>query len=189
MDTIKWLEDKTKLVLKQLEIFLSTEVANNYYPIICNYLCTHNDLKYLEKRSFEDPDILFKALMCFQKVIAKINLDVVFVASRENFCMFMGWTAKFYNDMLESSSEDVRAMMMMIEDYIIDSQLSAGQQGLLKQSLTKFRAQTAGEHGHSLITQKEQLSTEKNKTQLKTKEQLIAELKGMGLNTSAKQLK
>lgn len=94
----------------------------------------------------------------------------------------MGWTAKFYDDMLNSTNDDIRAMMEMINDYIIDSQLSAGQRGFIKANLTKFRAQTAGEHGHSLITQKEQLSSGGKSTELKSKEQLIAELEGMGLN-------
>ena len=136
----------------------------------------------LEQRSFEDYNVLYQAFMKYQNIISKINLEVVFVASKENFCFFMGWTAKFYDDMLNSTNDDIRAMMEMINDYIIDSQLSAGQRGFIKANLTKFRAQTAGEHGHSLITQKEQLSSGGKSTELKSKEQLIAELEGMGLN-------
>lgn len=186
MNTMEWIEDKSNLIDIQLnEFFKKNEFKlqlMNTYPIICNYLSVNNDIEELEQRSFEDHNVLFKAFMKYQNIISKINERTVFVASKENFCFFMGWTTKFYDDMLSNTSEEVKAMMEMINDYIIDSQLSAGQQGLLKANLTKFRAQTAGEHGHSLITQKEQLSSGGKNTELKSKEQLIAELEGMGLN-------
>lgn len=185
MNTLEWIEDKANIIEIQLEDFFEENkdrlLMINTYPIICNFLNINNDIEDLDKRSFDDHNILFKALMRYQKIISKINLDVVFIASKENFCMFMGWTAKFYNDMLENTNEDIKAMMEMINDYIIDSQLSAGQRGFIKANLTKFRAQTAGKHGHALITQKEQLSTENKGDKLRSKEELIAELKGMGL--------
>lgn len=186
MNTLEWIEAKTSLIEIQLEDFFKINQLKlhmiNTYPIICNYLSVNNDIEGLEQRSFEDYNVLYQAFMKYQNIISKINLEVVFVASKENFCFFMGWTAKFYDDMLNSTNDDIRAMMEMINDYIIDSQLSAGQRGFIKANLTKFRAQTAGEHGHSLITQKEQLSSGGKSTELKSKEQLIAELEGMGLN-------
>ena len=146
MNTMEWIEDKSNLIDIQLnEFFKKNEFKlqlMNTYPIICNYLSVNNDIEGLEQRSFEDHNVLFKAFMKYQNIISKINERTVFVASKENFCFFMGWTTKFYDDMLSNTSEEVKAMMEMINDYIIDSQLSAGQQGLLKANLTKFRAQT-----------------------------------------------
>lgn len=185
MNTLEWIKDKANLIDIQLDDFFEKNryklQAINAYPIICNYLSVNNDVEDLAQRSFEDHNVLYQAFMKYQAIISKINLEYVFVASKENFCFFMGWTTKFYDDMLNNTNEEVKAMMDMINDYIIDSQLSAGQRGFIKANITKFRAQTAGEHGHSLITQKEQMSSRGNDTALKSKEQLIAELKGMGL--------
>lgn len=185
MNTLEWLEDKTNLIMMALDDFF-TEYKDKYllmnnYPIICDMFNSNNDLYAIKNRTFDDPDVLYKALISYQKIISTINLkQVVFVPSKENFCMFLGWTTKFYNEMLENSSENIKAVMDMINDYIIDAQLSAGQKGFLKANLTKFRAQVAGEHGNSLVTQKEQYEMSGNKNTLKSKEQLIAELEGMG---------
>ena len=146
MNTLEWIEAKTSLIEIQLEDFFKINQLKlhmiNTYPIICNYLSVNNDIEGLEQRSFEDYNVLYQAFMKYQNIISKINLEVVFVASKENFCFFMGWTAKFYDDMLNSTNDDIRA----------------------------------------LITQKEQLSSGGKSTELKSKEQLIAELEGMGLN-------
>ena len=71
-------------------------------------------------------------------------------------------------------------MMQVINEYILENQISAGQQGILKQNLTKFRAQIAGDQGQNLVTQKEQNEENRSNKKIKSKEELLKDLKNMG---------
>lgn len=184
MNTLEWIEAKTSLIEIQLEDFFKINQLKlhmiNTYPIICNYLSVNNDIEGLEQRSFEDYNVLYQAFMKYQNIISKINLEVVFVASKENFCFFMGWTAKFYDDMLNSTNDDIRAMMEMINDYIIDSQLSAGQRGFIRRTLQSSEHKPQ-ENMVIRCNSKRQLSSGGKSTEL-IQRTVIAELEGMGLN-------
>lgn len=179
---IEWADNKYDAIYDKINSFFADpEVKGklqfiNVYPIFCNYLIEKNDYKKLSNRNFDDPDELMYCFMKYQEIMAYINAKVVFVPSIENFCMFMGWTANFYKRMLDSSSSEMQGVMQIIEDYMIESQISAGQAGFLKSNLTKFRTQLAGDHGNNLVTQKEANEDKRANKGIKSKEQLMREL-------------
>jgi hypothetical protein len=135
----------------------------------------------MSEREFTSADEVLHCLVMYQEIMAYINEKCVFVPSIETFCMFMGWTAQIYRKMLLDAPSDIRDTMAMVEDYIIESQLSAAQRGFIKGNVTKFRSQIAGEHGQGLVTQKEQNSDNIQKERLKSKDQLVKELMNMGV--------
>ena len=188
-DLIKWLDEKTSYIDNEIkELFEKFKSENksfensNTHPIYCNILSYGNDnFEMLGKRDFEDENDLVKCFREFQKIMAMINVEDIFVPSIESFCMFMGWTANVYKQTLLNASPQIMDVMKMIDDYIIESQLSAGQLGFAKANITKFRTQVAGEHGSSLVTQKDQNLEDRTTKKLKDRNQLQKELESMGV--------
>ena len=186
MDLIKWIDEKTKSINEELESFFSSNEAKDRLqsmftqPIFCDILSRGNDFKTMRERKFNDPEEVLHCLNCYQSIIAGINRKVTFIPSIENFCMFMGWTAKVYKQMLTDTTPEIMEVMELVNDYLIENQLSAGQTGSATASITKFRAQAAGDHGQGIVTQKDQNEDNRKKDRVATKEQLEKELERMG---------
>ncbi|MFR7590233.1 MAG: hypothetical protein ACLUVC_02225 [Longibaculum sp.] len=179
----EWCEKKYEQVYNDLFAFFEKypDCKNmNVYPIISKILTSNDKISKLKQREFDDCEDLELCFDKFKDIMATINLNVIYVPSQQTFCMFMGWTDRVYKNMLNNSTDDIQDIMQLINEYLIECQMSAGQQGLLKQNLTKFRTQLAGEHGQGLVTQKEQMEDDRSKKKIKTKEELIKELQMQG---------
>ena len=183
----QWCEDKTTNFISDVQQFFvecPEYKSMNVYPIFSKILSRDNKLLKLKERKFDDPEDVEFCFQCFQDIMATINLKVVYVPSIQTFCMFMGWTSRIYKQMLNDSPEEIQDMMQVINEYILENQISAGQQGILKQNLTKFRAQIAGDQGQNLVTQKEQNEENRSNKKIKSKEELLKDLKNMGYKVS-----
>lgn len=186
MNMTEWIDKKYDVVMYKIDDFFQSEIAKKRlqsiftYPIFCKILASGNSSDDVHTREFNDPYDVIHCLYKFQDVVAYINMQVVFIPSIENFCMFMGWTASIYKQMLHDSSTEIQSVMQMVDDYIIESQMAAGQNGFGRASLTKFRSQLAGDHGNNFVTQKEENDNNKKKNELKTPEELQEELEQMG---------
>lgn len=179
----EWCEKKYEQVNNDLFDFFEKypDCKNmNVYPIISKILTSSDKISKLKKREFDDTEDLEFCFDKFKDIMATINLKVIYVPSQQIFCMFMGWTDRIYKNMMNNSTDDLQDIMQLINEYLIECQISAGQQGILKQNLTKFRAQLSGDHGQNLVTQKEQMEDDRFKNKHKSKEQLEQELKAMG---------
>lgn len=185
-----FIEAKTANIKMNLDEFFNTPEAQKRlqsmyaHPIICKIMLEDNDYDDISEREFNDSSEVLKCFTAYIDIIATINMKVAFIPSKENFCMFMGWTTNIYDGLISESSEDIKSAMKMVNDYILESQIAAGQLGFASSSLTKFKAQVAGEHGFSLVTQKEQNEEDRKQGKLKSKEELYLELQKMGFNTN-----
>lgn len=185
-EVIDWMDAKCIKVEEKLDEFFTSDEARgrlqsiNVYPIITRIFSINNDLNSIKDRVFTEQEEVQFCFSRYQDIMAEINIKVVFVPSIENFCMFMGWTADMYKQMLKDSPSHIQAVMSMVEDYLIECQLSAGQRGFIANSLTKFRAQLAGEHGNNLVTQKEKNEDDRTKAKILSKAELIKGLENMG---------
>lgn len=180
-----WIDEKSNHINNEVDKMICTDKSFsdiNTHPIYCELLSYQNEFKSMHERFFADPDEVLYCLKKYQEIISKINGFDLFIPSIENFCMFMGWTAKVYKQMSHDTLPDIMDTMQMIDDYLIESQLSAGQGGFTKANLTKFRVQTAGAHGNGLVTQKDQNEDDRASKKLKSAEQLKKELQSMGVN-------
>lgn len=179
----QWCEDKTTNIISDVQQFFvecPEYKSMNVYPIFSKILSRDNKLLKLKERKFDNPEDVEFCFQCFQDIMATINLKAVYVPSIQTFCMFMGWTSRIYKQMLNDSPEEIQDMMQVVNEYILENQISAGQQGILKQNLTKFRAQIAGDQGQNLVTQKEQNEENRSNKKIKSKEELLKDLKNMG---------
>lgn len=179
----QWCEDKTTNIISDVQQFFvecPEYKSMNVYPIFSKILSRDNKLLKLKERKFDNPEDVEFCFQCFQDIMTTINLKAVYVPSIQTFCMFMGWTSRIYKQMLNDSPEEIQDMMQVVNEYILENQISAGQQGILKQNLTKFRAQIAGDQGQNLVTQKEQNEENRSNKKIKSKEELLKDLKNMG---------
>ena len=187
---MEWINEKKKKIDDQLLQFFESDEAKDRLqsmfsqPIFCNILSIDNDYKTMKEREFSEPEEVLKCLSAYQEIIANINMKTTFIPSIENFCMFMGWTARVYKKMLQGDNtpEEIKEVMNSVNDYLLESQLSAGQRGAATVGITKLRAQAAGNNGFEMVTQKEKITEDRIGSVNKTKEDLQLELKKMGFN-------
>lgn len=188
MTLIEWINEKKKKIDDQLLQFFESDEAKDRLqsmfsqPIFCNILSIDNDYKTMKEREFSEPEEVLECLSAYQEIIANINMRTTFIPSIENFCMFMGWTARVYKKMLQGDNtpEEIKEVMNSVNDYLLESQLSAGQRGAATVGITKLRAQAAGNNGFEMVTQKEKISEDRMGKADKTKEELQLELEKMG---------
>ena len=184
MRLTEWIDKKTEEITGKVRELKDMETKPAFMqPMLCNMLSEGNDIKTMRDRSFHDPEEVMHCLHCYQNVIAEFNELTIFIPSIETFCMFMGWTSKVYRQMLTDTSSVIMEVTALIEDYIVENQLAAGQTGAAGQTITKFRTQAAGEHGHGIVTQKEQNDEDHRKKDILSKEDLEQQLVKMGFKT------
>lgn len=143
------------------------------YPIVAYVLNKDNSLKNMKERQF-DNETIYQVLLKFQFFIMMLAEYQTIVPTRELFCMFIGWNTALYQELAESES-DVQEVINLVEDYILDFNMSAAQNGQLNANLTRFRTQISGKHGHSQVTKKEENMQNRSDAR-KDKEQLAREL-------------
>ena len=176
-----WLDTKcNKINNELLELLGSDSTIEFIYPQIIKILKTDNKYRRILTESATDIE---DALDRFEDIVALVNKKTVFIPEIENFSAFMGWSSKKYKQMLASTDEEICEAMQLVDDYIIACQFNAGQLGITKGNITKFRTQLAGSHGQGLVTAKESNDINKGSRQDKTPEQMLKELSRMGFDT------
>ena len=81
----------------------------------------------------------------YKQFIEKINEVQTFLPTKKNFCSFIGISSATYDNYKQSDDAEKREVVQMIDDYITDLQLTASQNGEVKEITTIFR--TKAEHG------------------------------------------
>lgn len=81
----------------------------------------------------------------YKQFIIKINEVQYYLPTKKNFCSFAGISSTTYDNYKQSDDSERREIMQMIDDYITDLQLTASQNGDIKEVSTIFRGKT--EHG------------------------------------------
>ena len=81
----------------------------------------------------------------YKQFIEKINEIQTFLPTKKNFCSFIGISSATYDNYKQSDDAEKREVVQMIDDYITDLQLTASQNGEVKEITTIFR--TKAEHG------------------------------------------
>ena len=163
--TIEWLDTKAKNVIEVMLTYC--EKGKVSYPVFAHTISSTDETKQQMKWN---ADTIDHGIKKYKEILFKINLEVSVAPSVESFCSFLGWNARKYKELLNASNSDIYPSMTMINDYILDCQLSMAQNGQIKGNMTQFRAQVAGEHGAGLMTQREKPTDRTGGVELKTKE-------------------
>ena len=183
----EWIEEKYKsidtgideIIKRYKKENIDIKSANTHPQYISLFMVMNNPID-LASRDMTNGNDYYVVFDLYRQLITKINIYDVFIPSVENFAMFIGWNTATYQMQLRNSTSDIELVLSMVDDYIIENQLSSGQNGTTKASVTKFRTQISGEHGHSLVTQKEANTQNRYTRKEKSKQELLEELKNMG---------
>lgn len=81
----------------------------------------------------------------YKQFIEHINKLQSYLPTKKNFCSFIGISSVTYDSYKQSDDVERREIMQMIDDYITDLQLTASQNGEVKEITTIYR--TKAEHG------------------------------------------
>lgn len=81
----------------------------------------------------------------YKQFIEQINKVQKYLPTKKNFCSFIGVSSVTYDNYRQSEDSERREIMQMIDDYITDLQLTASQNGEVKEITTIFRSKA--EHG------------------------------------------
>lgn len=172
------IESDKSLVKKLKSAKLNKTVS--IYPIVSYILSNDNSLCSMKERKF-DAEIIYQVLIKFKYFIMKLSQYQTVIPTRELFCMFIGWNTSIYQSMVDDEGE-VGEVMNMVEDYIIDFNMSEAQKKNINASVTKFRTQVSGKHGHSQVTKKEEIIQNRSDNR-KDKDQLEAELEKLKIQS------
>lgn len=180
---ILWVDEKCRLMNDELSKILTAQLLQSdtyIHPAVMDILSMNNDFDSTGKRDFTKGNEVIYCFRLYQALMRRINMKTFILPTKENFCMFMGWTAKTYQRMVESPNEEVQAAMEIVNDYMVEAMLSAGMSGKTSSTLTKFRSQVSGEHGLGLVTEKEKRDADRQKENMKSKAELLRQLEGFG---------
>lgn len=81
----------------------------------------------------------------YKQFIEKINQIQSYLPTKKNFCSFIGISSNQYDRWRQSEDIERAEIMQIIDDYITDLQLTASQNGEIKEITTIYR--TKSEHG------------------------------------------
>ena len=90
----------------------------------------------------EELAVLFEYYIEYMRII---NDKIKYPPSKKNFCAFAGISSVTYDNYKTSDDSQRREIMMMIDDFITDTQLTSAQMREISEITTMFR--TKAEHG------------------------------------------
>lgn len=136
------LKDKMEQKLYDL-IYKLQHTEGGFSTIELKSLLTQkNALGISPKYSNTELAILFDY---YRQFIEQINKYQSYLPTKKNFCSFAGISSVTYNRYIQSEDEERREIMQKIDDYITDLNLTAAQNGDIKEVTTIFRSKA--EHG------------------------------------------
>lgn len=133
--------------LEEKEAELCEKIArtsnSNITPMqIQEWIRPTDNILCLPKYTAEQMQIMFEA---FRKMMIKINEKITYAPTKKMFCSFIGISTATYTKYLNQGDAEMREIMLQVEDYVTDMQLSLAQNGQIKEITTIFRSKS--EHG------------------------------------------
>lgn len=117
-------------------------------------LRVYRPLSLDDAKMMKDTDFL-EALKYYMKLISWINNYLVYTPSKQTFCAFANITTAIYNELLADTN--FQQVFSSIEDYLIDSNFTNAQAGIVDNKTTVIKLQTK-EAGHNLVKNPEALT-------------------------------
>jgi hypothetical protein len=116
--------------------------------------------RVLSKFQQIDNNVAFKAtpqqintIFCdFLSLVSWLNEYGSFIPSKQIFSAFSGISPTAYSFLMEDGTEEQREAISAVENFLVDMNMEAAQQGIAREATTKFRMQAKGSAGHSVTT-------------------------------------
>lgn len=91
----------------------------------------------------------------FHSLISYYNRYFEIVPNQETFWLFARINSRQYKHLKEHQDEDIRSVIISIEDRLIGKGWSAGESGNANDKAIKTRLSASGEHGHGIVSASE----------------------------------
>ena len=88
----------------------------------------------------------------FLELVSWLNEFGTFIPSKQIFSAFSGISPTAYSFLMADGTEDQREAISAVENFLVDMNMEAAQQGIAREATTKFRMQAKGSAGHSVTT-------------------------------------
>ena len=88
----------------------------------------------------------------FLELGSGLNEFGTFIPSKQIFSAFSGISTTAYTYLMTDGDDEQKEAMFAIENFLIDMNMEAAQQGIAREATTKFRMQAKGSAGHSVTT-------------------------------------
>lgn len=116
--------------------------------------------RVLSKFQQIDNNVAFKAtpqqintIFCdFLSLVSWLNEYGSFIPSKQIFSAFSGISPTAYSFLMADGTEEQREAISAVENFLVDMNMEAAQQGIAREATTKFRMQAKGSAGHSVTT-------------------------------------
>lgn len=102
---------------------------------------------------YDDIDYHWKK---FHSLLAYFNRFFEIVPNRQSFLLYLRINSRMYKQLQDHADEDIRNLMLFIEDRFIGKGFSATESGNADSRATKLRME-AKDHGHSIVSAKEDM--------------------------------
>lgn len=88
------------------------------------------------------PTELMIVFEVYKEIVVKVNEIVLFVPSRASFCSFAGFSTITFKNNLQSPNDDTRNAYQIIEDYIIEMNMSSSKMRKTDAATSIFEMET-----------------------------------------------
>jgi len=76
----------------------------------------------------------------YRETVSEINVRIgKFIPNKSHFCRFAGITSQTYNNYMKSNDENLQNVMLMIDDYMLDANLTSSQNREVDNVTTIYR--------------------------------------------------
>lgn len=76
----------------------------------------------------------------YRETVSEINIRIgKFIPNKSHFCRFAGITSQTYNNYMKSNDENLQNVMLMIDDYMLDANLTSSQNREVDNVTTIYR--------------------------------------------------
>lgn len=93
----------------------------------------------------------------FHSLMAYYNRYFEIVPNRQTFMLYMRINSRMYRQLQESQDEDIRSLMLFIEDRLIGKGFSAGENGNTNEKAVMGRLRASGA-GHGVVSASEEMA-------------------------------
>lgn len=88
----------------------------------------------------------------FLSLVSWLNEYGTFIPTKQVFSAFSGISSTAYSFLMADGTEEQREAISAVENFLVDMNMEAAQQGIAREATTKFRMQAKGSAGHSVTT-------------------------------------
>lgn len=152
----EFVEEKERMIALKKPVKLGYQFTKQIYLVLAGY-----GLMSAEKFVELDYDDIFDIWLKYLDLTAYYNRYFEIVDNKQLLCAFAGWNTRQYAELERSDNEDVKNLMITINNAFVGLGFVAGESGNADVKAVSTRLRANGEAGHGVISASEDKLLEK----------------------------